>query len=107
MRDLAWFIITGILFALLGLLFIMLGRQIWKKQRIDLIISFHSDKVSAENKQAYCTLTGTGVLIMGIGFLLSGICTAFTQSVLVFVPMTAGLVSGLILLISTNRKYSK
>lgn len=107
MSDLAWFIITGILFALLGLLFIMLGRQIWNKQRIDLIISFHSDKVSAENKQAYCTLTGTGVLIMGIGFLLSGICTAFTQSVLVFVPMTAGLVSGLVLLISANRKYSK
>ena len=107
MRDLAWFILTGVLFVLLGLLFIMLGRQIWKKQRRDLIISFHSDKVSAENRQAYCTLAGSGVLIMGIGFLLSGICTAFTQSVLVFAPMTAGLVSGLILLISANRKYSK
>lgn len=106
MSDLAWFIITGILFALVGLLFIMLGLKIRKKQRMDLIISFHNDKVSEENKQAYCALSGTGVLIMGTGFLLSGICTAFTQSVLVFVPMTAGLVIGLTMLLSAVRKYN-
>ncbi len=107
MSDLAWFIITGVLFILLGLLFILLGRQIWKKQRMDLIISFHSDKVREENKQAYCTLSGRGVMIMGAGFLLSGICTAFTQSVLVFVPMTAGLVIGLTMLLSAVRKYNR
>lgn len=106
MSDLAWFIITGILFVLVGLLFIMLGLKIRKKQRMDLIISFHNDKVSEENKQAYCALSGTGVLIMGTGFLLSGICTAFTQSVLIFVPMTAGLISGLVLLVSAVRKYN-
>ena len=50
-----------------------------EKQRIDLIISYHSDKVSEENRQAYCTLSGTGVLVMGFGFLLSGICTVFVH----------------------------
>ena len=78
MSDLIWFVMTGVLFVLLGTIFIMLGWQIWKKQKMDLIISYHSSKVSEENRQAYCTLAGSGVLVIGIGFLLSGICTAMS-----------------------------
>ena len=107
MSDLIWFVMTGVLFVLLGTIFIMLGWQIWKKQKMDLIISYHSSKVSEENRQAYCTLAGSGVLVMGIGFLLSGICTALNQSVRIFVPMTAGLVIGLGLLIAAVRKYNR
>ena len=107
MSDLLWFVLTGVLFVLLGFVFIMLGRQIWIKQRIDLIISYHSQKVREENKQAYCTLAGVGVLIMGIGFLLSGICIVFTQSMLAFVPMTAGVILGITLLICAVLKYNR
>ena len=107
MRDTVWFIGTGVLFALLGLLFLCLGLQIWKKQKISLIISYHSGKVSEDNKRAYCTLAGIGVLLMGVGFLLSGICTAFVRSALVFVPMTAGLVSGIALLTAAVLKYNR
>ena len=106
MSDFVWFIVIGILFVLLGLLFILLGWQIWKKQRMDLIISYHCDKVSEENSRAYCTLAGIGVLIIGIGFLLSGICTVLIRSLLVFVPMTAGLILGIALLISAGIKYN-
>ncbi|MBQ7546902.1 MAG: DUF3784 domain-containing protein [Clostridia bacterium] len=107
MRDTVWFIGIGVLFALLGFLFICLGLQIWKKQKISLIISYHCDKVSEENKRAYCTLAGIGVLVMGVGFFLCGICTAFVRSALVFVPMTAGLVSGIALLTSAVLKYNR
>lgn len=107
MSDFIWFVITSVLFVLLGFVFVMLGLQIWKKQRIDLIISYHSDKVREENKRAYCTLAGIGVLIMGIGFLLSGISTVFVHSILTFMPMTAGLVSGIGLLISAVMKYNR
>ena len=106
MSDLIWFVMTGVLFVLLGTIFIMLGWQIWKKQKMDLIISYHSGRVSEENRQAYCTFAGGGVLMMGIGFLLSGICTALNQSVLIFVPMTAGFVIGLGLLTAAVRKYN-
>ena len=107
MSDLIWFIIIGILFVLSGVLFIVLGRQIWKKQKMELIISYHCEKVSEENKQAYCMLFGIGVLMIGIGFLLSGICMVWIQSVLTFVPMTVGLVLGIALLISAIVKYNR
>ena len=106
MSDFTWFIITSILFVLLGLVFIGLGWQIWKKQKIGLIISYHVDKVSEDNKQAFCMLSGIGILIMGIGFIFSGVCTAFFQSISAFVPMTAGSISGIALLISAIMKYN-
>lgn len=107
MSDFIWFVMIGVLFMLLALIFIWLGWQIWKKQRMNLIISYHSDKVSEENRQAYCTLFGAGILIMGTGFLLSGICTAFARSFLTFVPMAAGLVFGMALLVSAIMKYNR
>ncbi len=107
MRDLVWFIIIGVFFVLLGLLFAGLGWRIWRKQKMDLIISYHCDKVSEENKKAYCTLSGIGVFIMGIGFALSGICTAFLRSVHIFIPMTVGLLSGISLLVSAGIKYNR
>ena len=107
MSDLVWFIITGVVFVLSGLLFIRLGLQIWKKQRMDLIICYHCDKVREENKRAYCTLSGVGVFITGIGFLVSGICTVWIRSALVFVPMSVGLMTGAALLISAIVKYNR
>ena len=107
MSDLVWFIIIGALFVLLSLIFIRLGWQIWKKQKMDLIISYHCDKVSDGNKKAYCTLAGIGVFIMGTGFGLSGICAAFLRSVSIFIPMTVGLIAGLALLISAGIRYNR
>ena len=106
MTDLIWFILMGVLFALLGSLFIVLGWLIWKKQKMNLIIRYHCDKVREENKEAYCRLAGIGVLLIGLGFLLSGIFTVFFQSVFTFLPMAAGLLIGLALLISAVVKYN-
>ena len=107
MSDFIWFVIIGVMFMLLSLVFIRLGWQIWKKQKMDLIINTHCDKVSEENKKAYCALAGIGVFVMGVGFGLSGICAVLLQSVYVFIPMTVGLVSGLALLISAGIKYNR
>ncbi len=106
MNDYIWFILTGVLFALLGVLFAVLGWLIWKKQKMNLIIRYHCDKVREENKEAYCKLAGIGVLLMGLGFLLSGVFTVFFQSVFTFIPMAAGLVIGIALLISAVVKYN-
>ena len=107
MSDSTWFLIIGILFAALGILFIWLGWQIWRKQRLNLIISYHCDKVSEENRSAYCSLAGIGVFLMGAGFAFSGICTIFTQSVLVFVPMAVGLAVGIVLLTAAVVRYNR
>ena len=106
MTDFIWFIIIGVLFMLLSLVFIRLGWLIWKKQKMDLIISYHCDKVIEENKQAYCMLSGIGVFIMGVCFGFSGICTAFLQSVYIFIPITVGFALGIALLAAARIKYN-
>jgi len=107
MGDLIWFIIIGILFALLSILFIVLGGLIWRKQKMNLIISQHCEKVSEDNKKAYCRLFGIGIVVIGVGFGLSGILTVLLQSVLVFIPMTVGLVLGIAMVIFAVVKYNR
>ena len=106
MNDFIWFVFISVLFIMLSLVFIMFGWQIWKKQKINLIISYHSDKVSEEDQKAYCALSGIGVFIMGIGFGLSGICTLLFRSVHIFIPMTVGLAAGLAMLVSAGIRYN-
>ena len=107
MEEFVWFIAVSVLFVLLGIIFIRLGLAIWKKQKMELIIRYHCDKVKEENKPAYCTLAGTGVFVTGIGFILSGICSALMQSVLIFIPMAAGLAAGIALLILAGTRYNR
>ena len=107
MGDTIWFIIIGIILIVLGLVFIWLGYSIWKKLNINLIIVYHMDKVSEFNKPAFCRLSGLGLLVMGCGFIASGIWTMVSGALLSFIPMTVGIVVGIILLISTGVKYNK
>ena len=102
-----WMIVFCVLFVLLGLLFVGLGWQIRKKRRMDLIISWHCDKVREENKPAYCALAGTGVLLMGIGFCFTGLCAPLVPSARVFIPTAAGLVSGISLFIAAGIRYNR
>ncbi len=107
MGDLVWFIIIGAMFALLSLLFIWMGLQIWKNQKMDLIISYHCDKVTEDNKRAYCALSGIGIFMIGVGFGLSGILAVVLRSVSVFIPMAVGLGSGIALLTAAVIKYNR
>lgn len=107
MSDFVWFVIIGVLFVLLGLVFILLGWQIWNRQKMSLIISHHCDKVTEENKQAYCTLSGVGIFVIGAGFIVSAMCIFLLQSALAFVPMALGLVLGIAMFISAVTKYNR
>lgn len=107
MGDTIWFIIIGVILIVLGLIFIWLGYNVWIKQKINLIIVYHMDKVSEDNKPAFCRLSGLGLLVMGCGFIASGIWTIVSGALLSFIPMTVGIVVGIILLISTGVKYNK
>ena len=106
MNDVIWFIIIGIVLMGTGLVFIWLGLAIRKKQRINLMIRYHMDKVSEKNKQAYCRLCGIGLTVIGAGLILSGICMIFVQSLPTLIPMAAGLVSGTALLITAIARYN-
>ncbi len=106
MNDTVWYVIICVLFVLLGMIFLYLGNQIGKKQRKDIIISYHSDKVSKEDWEAYCKLFASGMYAMTAGFFLGALCLFF-RSFVIFVPMIAGLVSGIIIIICAIRKYNR
>ena len=107
MSDIVWYIIIGIILILLGLIFIWLGYNVWIKQNINLIIVYHMDKVNEDNKPAFCRLSGLGLLIMGCGFIASGIWTMVSGALLSFIPMAVGIVVGIVLLIATGIKYNR
>ena len=107
MNDIIWWIVVGVMFILTGLAFIWVGLAIWKKEKIDLIIRHHMEKVSPEDKQAYCKLCGIGVLMIGTGFVVSGVLTSFTGELLSWTPMTVGLAAGIVLLVIAVKKYNR
>ena len=106
MNDFIWFLIVGVMFVGLGLVFIWLGLAIWKKQRTDLIIRHHMDKVADKDKQAYCRLFGIGCLAAGTGFAVSGICIPFTADLISWIPMAAGLAGGILLMAAAVIRYN-
>ena len=107
MSDFIWSLITGIIFVILGIVFIRLGLALWKKQKIELIISYHMDKVSGGNRQAFCKLCGIGMLVSGIGFVVSGIWTVFAAGLYTWIPMIAGLAAGILLLAVSVVRYNR
>lgn len=107
MGDIIWFIIIGAILIVLGLIIIWLGYNVWIKQKINLIIIYHMDKVSDDNKPAFCRLSGLGLLVMGCGFIASGIWTMVSGALLSFIPMIVGIVVGIVLFVSAGVKYNK
>lgn len=107
MGDYIWYIIVASLLLVLGIVFIVLGMQIWLKQKMNLIISHHCEKVKEENKKAYCRNFGIGMIVIGIGFLLSAVCIPLLKTLFSFIPLTAGLVLGIVLIVYSIAKYNK
>ena len=107
MGDFIWYIIVAALLFVLGILFIVPGLLIWLKLKMNLIISHHCEKVKEENKKAYCRLFGIGVFVIGLGFLLSAVCIPLVKTIFSFIPLTAGIVLGIVLIVSSIVKYNR
>ena len=92
--------ITGIVFCLLGYL-------IWKKQRITLLHDYHYDKVSEKDKEAFCALSGKGVLTIGVSLLITAIIIGITDSPWSFIVFAIGFVAGMRMLIMAGNRYNR
>ena len=96
-----------IIVGLVGIIIIVLGYLLWKKERISLLHDYHFDKVSEENKKAFCALSGMGLLSVGFGLLVTAILLCITESLWSFIPFVAGLAVGLWLLILAGNTYNR
>lgn len=91
---------------LVGVLFLYLGYLIWKKEKITLLHDYHCKYVSEEDKSAFCALSGIGVILIGIGSLISGLLIAITESAWSFMAFVIGFLIGISLLIHAGRRFN-
>ena len=90
-----------------GILFIVLGWLLWKKEMITLMHDYHVNKVSEENKAAYCKLAGIGLMEIGLGAVVTAILLCFSESPKGFITFAIGFVIGFAMMIAAGRKYNR
>ena len=99
--------IGTIIVSLIGIICIILGYLMWKKEKISLLHSYHYDKVSDKDKKSFCTISGIGILFIGMGLLVTGIIIGITDSALSFIAFAVGFVVGLVMLIYAGARYNR
>ena len=87
-----------IILSAVGLLFTIIGCLLWKKEKITLLHEYHYNKVSDDNKPAFCKLSGIGLLVIGLGLLLTAVLLGITDSAASFLVFAAGSIIGVYLL---------
>ena len=99
--------IVGVVIELaVGLLCIVLGLLLWKKQKISLLHDYHYQYVKREDIPAYTRRVGMGIVIVGAGIAAAGLLD-LALSPLWWTPLAAGIVPGLVLIILAQRKYNR
>jgi cobalamin synthase len=98
-------IIGLIVFEAVGIFLIAAGSVLWKKQKVSLLHDYHYQNVREEDLPEYTRQIGTGLLVMGIGLCLTGILFVFLV-LFWWLPMAAGLITGIILLILAQKKFN-
>lgn len=92
---------------LVGVVFLVVGWLIWKKEKISLLHDYERNKVAEEDKKAFCTLSGIGVFVIGVSLLITGILLALTDSPASFLVFAVGFFTGLAMLIFAGAKYNR
>lgn len=95
-----------IFMSILGVIFIWMGFLIWKKEKITLIHSYHYTKVKEEDKKAYTQQMGKGVIIIGIGMILTGGIDYVTETAYGWIFFILCFIIGFVFIIRAQKKYN-
>lgn len=98
--------IASIIVGVVGIVFVILGWLIWKKEKISLLHEYHYNRVAEEDKKVFCTLSGIGVVIMGIGMVITAIVLGITNATWSFAFFGIGMAVGLIIVIYAGIRYN-
>lgn len=91
----------------LGVLFFIIGLLIWKKEKIELIHSYHYEKVSGENVKAYTALMGKGMIVISAGMILTGLINYLAHTERGWIIFGIGFATGIVLMVNAGRKYNR
>lgn len=90
-----------------GVVLMILGYLVWKREKINILHGYHYRNVSPANKKDFCKVTGQGLILIGSGLLITGIVISITHSMYSFIAFAVGLIAGLTLLIYSEKKYNR
>ena len=90
-----------------GVLLVVLGVLLSKKEMITLMHDYHVNNVSQEDKKDFCKLSGIGLIVSGTGLVLSAVLLGVTDSAWSFLCFAASFPVGLGMLIAAGRKYNR
>lgn len=91
--------------AAVGLLCIVIGLLIWLKQKASFLHEYHYKNVKQADMPAYTRLIGVGLIVIGAGVIITGVCNLFEWSFW-WAPLAAGFIAGLIVLNRAQKKYN-
>ena len=95
-----------IVFLAVGLLFLVLGLQLWIKHKISLVNEYHTRNVKEADVPAYTRSMGIALLLIGAGCLLTGALAFGLEQPAGWAAFPAGFVAGLILMLRAQKKYN-
>ena len=91
---------------IVGLLCIVLGLLLWKKQMISLVHDYHYKNVQKSDVPAYTRLVGIGLLLIGIGTCLTGIINLALRTTAGWIAFGIGFFVGIGLMSKAQTKYN-
>ena len=99
-------LIELIVFGAVGLLLIVVGLLVWKKQKVALLHDYHWKNVRKKDLPAYCRLIGLGLVVMGAGAVLCGLVGVLTHSLKGLWCFAAGRAAGLVPMNQAQKSYN-
>lgn len=90
-----------------GILFLILGWLIWKKEKITLLHDYHYAKVKPEDRKAYTGAMGKGLSAMGIGMIAGGVMQLTQYEAIGWYLFGAAFAVGLAVMIYAQMKYNR
>ncbi|MBO4297171.1 MAG: DUF3784 domain-containing protein [Clostridia bacterium] len=98
--------IAGVIVDLaVGLLCVVLGLLLWRKQKVSILHDYHYKNVKKEDIPAYARRMGIGLIVVGAGICLTGLlCLA--ESSLWWIPLLAGFILGIAVMFRAQKKYN-
>lgn len=89
-----------------GIIIIVLGIVIWKKQCVNLIHDNRYKRASRKDKKEYSSKIGKSVIVMGTGMFLNGIFDIFTDTEFGWVIFIITFIFSMMTIISTQNKFN-
>lgn len=90
----------------IGILAVVFGLLIWKKQKVSLIHSYHYKNAKQENVASYTRLIGIGMVLIGSSICMTGLINFIFKTGWGWIVFFIGFISGLMKINKAQKTYN-